>query len=425
MTDAALDPFGAAYEPPFATAAARPVSPQPVVRASYDERTPGIAGLAFGGSALVVLTFGIYRFWFITRLRRQLWQRSALAGSTFEYTGTVYEIFIGFLMLLAILVPLNLVSWVATLGGPTVQMAVAQVVPWVFMFLILFATFRARRYRLTRTLWRGVRFGQTGSGVSYAFRVSGWCLATVFSLGIAFPFARASLERYRVNNTWYGDQAFASKATGLSMLLPFLGLVAASLLPLVATLAYLAGKPDALAAFWASLEPLADMKPVKLSQAGETLVLAAGWMICGPFVLWPLYRALELRTNIGRVTLGSARFRSTIGAGAFYLRYLATFGLTVVVLIGVGILVSPIFLVAGASSGSTSLAVGGVVVAYLLAYMLMGAVRVWLLTAGLWEAVVTSILVENVDALDRIAARHHDGNAVGDDFASAYDFAGI
>jgi len=35
-----------------------------------------------------------------------------------------------------------------------------------------FAIYRARRYRMTRTVWRGVRFWMTGSGWNYALRAS-------------------------------------------------------------------------------------------------------------------------------------------------------------------------------------------------------------------------------------------------------------
>ena len=37
-----------------------------------------------------------------------------------------------------------------------------------------YAIYRARRYRLTRTIYRGVRFHQSGSAWRYAFRAVFW-----------------------------------------------------------------------------------------------------------------------------------------------------------------------------------------------------------------------------------------------------------
>ncbi len=51
-------------------------------------------------------TLGIYRFWLATDIRRFLWSNTELAGETFEYTGTARELLIGFLIALAILVPI-------------------------------------------------------------------------------------------------------------------------------------------------------------------------------------------------------------------------------------------------------------------------------------------------------------------------------
>ena len=46
-----------------------------------------------------------------------------------------------------------------------------------------FAIYRARRYRVTRTVWRGVRFWMGGSGLSYAWRVALWSLFAVDHAG--------------------------------------------------------------------------------------------------------------------------------------------------------------------------------------------------------------------------------------------------
>ena len=68
-----------------------------------------------------------------------------------------------------------------------------------------FAVYRARRYRLTRTVYRGIRFHQTGSAWRYAVCAIFWWAMIGLTLGLAYPWAQASLERFKLRNTHYGD----------------------------------------------------------------------------------------------------------------------------------------------------------------------------------------------------------------------------
>ena len=74
-----------------------------------------------------------------------------------------------------------------------------------FYLFYQFAMYRARRYRLTRTIWRGVRFWMKGSGWSYAWRAGLWMLLAIVTLGLALPWCQAALERYKMRNSFYGD----------------------------------------------------------------------------------------------------------------------------------------------------------------------------------------------------------------------------
>ena len=48
------------------------------------------------------MTLGIYRFWATTRERRYLWSRSRFVDERLEWAGTGMELFIGFLLVLAL-----------------------------------------------------------------------------------------------------------------------------------------------------------------------------------------------------------------------------------------------------------------------------------------------------------------------------------
>ena len=118
-------------------------------------------GLSLLNFVLTVLTLGIYYFWAKTEVRRRIWSSVRISGELLVYTGRGRELFLGFLIVLGLVfVP----TIVVTMGlqiffGPGSPVVVGfQVVLYiVFLFLFGLAVYRARRYRLSRTRWRGIR----------------------------------------------------------------------------------------------------------------------------------------------------------------------------------------------------------------------------------------------------------------------------
>ncbi len=157
------------------------------------------------GGLLELVTLGFYRFWLTTDMRRHLWSHTVVEGDSFEYTGRAKELLIGFLIALAILIPIYLIYFLIGLEAERAQ-AFASVPLVLFMYLFgQFAIYRARRYRLSRSIWRGVRFWMTGSGWTYALRAFLWGILTAVTLGLALPWRDAALERYKMRHSHYGS----------------------------------------------------------------------------------------------------------------------------------------------------------------------------------------------------------------------------
>jgi len=172
------------------------------------------------GAVLLMLTLGIYRFWLTTDVRRYLWSNTELAGESFEYAGTARELLLGFLIAIAILVPLyTLFFLLALAAGPTGEALSSPIAFLVLTLLGQYAVYRARRYRLTRTIYRGVRFHQTGSAWRYAVCALWWWTLTVLTFGLAYPFAQARLERFKMRNTFFGDLPGRFEGSGCWLLL--------------------------------------------------------------------------------------------------------------------------------------------------------------------------------------------------------------
>lgn len=161
-----------------------------------------------------ILTLSLWRFWGKTRVRRALWGDTTLWGDPFEYTGTGGELFKGFLVaMIAVLAPLMIaLQFIEDMLAADDPRGVPLLLVWQALgfFLLMAGLYRVRRYQLGRTLWRGIRAGQTGSAIRYGLMVCGTVLAAILSLGWALPWGQARLERYRMGNTTFGDRSFAS-----------------------------------------------------------------------------------------------------------------------------------------------------------------------------------------------------------------------
>lgn len=179
--------------------------------------TPGLWRLAARNLLLTALTAGIYRFWARTHLRRYFWRQLVVAGQPLEYTGNAAELFIGFLIAIAIFVPLSAIPGVvqilalddSVLGG-----SLAAAASLCLLLLWAGAQFRARRYRLSRTAWRGIAAAQDGGVIEYCVNWACWRLLGLMSLGLALPWTRAGLQRYLLAHTRLGAQRFSFAATG-------------------------------------------------------------------------------------------------------------------------------------------------------------------------------------------------------------------
>jgi len=168
----------------------------------------GLFGLLVKNAFLSFITIGIYRFWVRAALRRYWWGSIVIAGDALEYTGTGLELFIGFLIFLAIMLPFGVLYGLTGLmmaSNPIAAGLGRLVEALIFFVLIQFVTFRARRYRLSRTLWRGVRASQGGTGGAYLWLAIKWTLLSMITLGIAVPWARMATTRYLTDRTALGD----------------------------------------------------------------------------------------------------------------------------------------------------------------------------------------------------------------------------
>lgn len=172
----------------------------------YYGRWQDVLKLCCWNTLWTILTLGIFRFWAKTRMRRYIWSNIVIDGDALEYTGRGLELFLGFLIISVIFIPASLLlGFISAQLPPAMQGLQIIVMYAVILFLIFVAIYRATRYRMSRTFWRGIRGKLGGSSFKYALIGFGSFLAAILSLGILMPLSFITLTRYETNNTWIGD----------------------------------------------------------------------------------------------------------------------------------------------------------------------------------------------------------------------------
>jgi len=165
--------------------------------------------LALKSGFRTVLTLGFYRFWMKTRLRRWYWSSIRPGGHPLEYVGDPLEKLLGFFIAVVIL---TFYIGIVNLLLMFVSFSVFEssflgyfasflgVIPVWF-----YAQYRARRYVLGRTRWRGVRFGLEPGAWGYAWRALVHWIITLCTAGILWPRMTFYLEKYKTDRTFFGS----------------------------------------------------------------------------------------------------------------------------------------------------------------------------------------------------------------------------
>jgi uncharacterized membrane protein YjgN (DUF898 family) len=167
---------------------------------------------------LTIVTLGIYRFWATARERRYLWSRTEVIGERLEWSGTGKEMFIGFLMVMGVLIPFFL--FVQFLFPALIARGKVEAAGGIFTLFYIgliylggFARFRALRYRLSRTYWRGIRGGSDEPGWNYGGEYLGRVALAVITMFIVWPWAATRLWNGRWNQMSFGPLHFRTELT--------------------------------------------------------------------------------------------------------------------------------------------------------------------------------------------------------------------
>jgi uncharacterized membrane protein YjgN (DUF898 family) len=193
----------------------------------FDGTWREFAPIAFTNLLLTIVTLGSYRCWATTRTRQYLWSRTRFVDERLEWAGKGVELFIGFLLVLVIFgIPyfvLTFVTQALLLHG---QSGLAALLTFSVLLVIFYlyglARYRALRYRMSRTHWRGIRGGSDDPGFGYGLTYMWKTAAGGLPLGLAVPWSMTSLWNERWNRLSFGPFPFEVSASASGLMARYL-----------------------------------------------------------------------------------------------------------------------------------------------------------------------------------------------------------
>jgi uncharacterized membrane protein YjgN (DUF898 family) len=157
---------------------------------------------------LTILTLGIYYPWARARNMQYLFASTTFNGERFMFRGTGKEMFKGLLkVLLVYAVMISILffgqAWIYTYP-------VISIICMLFFYLTLLVFIPlvihgAYRYRMSRTSWRGIRFGYRGNRKELIKKCLKWFFFTLITLGIYNYWMAINLRKYILGNIRFGD----------------------------------------------------------------------------------------------------------------------------------------------------------------------------------------------------------------------------
>jgi uncharacterized membrane protein YjgN (DUF898 family) len=242
-------------------------------------------------------------------------------------------------------------------------------------------------------------------------------LLTVLILGLALPWREAALERYKLRHLHYGDLQGRFDGTGWGLFKRgwWLWLL--------------------LIAFVTVLIAAARLLPGHKGLIGLLFLLL---LVAGPFG-YSAYKAIAWRWWVGGIRIGEVGFESDLRTTALARFYWATIGwmalimLIDAILIGIAFTLLPRLL--GAHAGAQSIALLTrqhqylffciILANYLVIALCASVITRLYLIRGVWERVVASATVHNLDQADNVSARGDLVSALGEGFADGLDVVGF
>ena len=392
------------------------------VKGDYTGQPAPLFNIALKNAVLTLVTLGFYRFWARTRERKYMWSAIRPDGTALEYNGNGLEKFLGFLIAVAFLaIYLGVFQVLLSFGGYAlfevdertgigIPGLLFSISPILLLPLIFYAQYRGRRYVLSRTRWRGIRFGAEKKAWPYVRKALWELFLVVLTLGILYPRMVFKLEEFRTNHSYFGNAQFHQGGRWQSL--------------------YGAAKQ-----FYIAIGILVFFAVILIANGGSIVGGGAGFLAALAFFvgyIWLIVGVIAFRANAWRMMAND----KTLGGKISFVSEMNTPTVvkrTIFGFIGVGFVAGLVatvtsLILASVLGGFSSNFVEaltrgdvagliGIVIFYLVFFTSFVVLTLVWVTQPVLREYVSTLHIQNPEALDEIIQRE------GDDFVEAEGFA--
>jgi uncharacterized membrane protein YjgN (DUF898 family) len=217
--------------PPLAAvvpAPARAAAPNGSRRARFMGSGAALFGIHVVNVLFTLLTLGVYFFWAKVKVRAYLLSETEVEGDRFAYHGTGREMLVGFLKALVFFfIPITLLNVLPEMLGASLNVRGAAILVGYLIasLFVPMAMIGARRYRLSRTSWRGIRFSLRARTWDFVRLWSSSTLLVALTLGLYYPVYITRRQDFMTRHMWFGSQRFGFDGRGRELFWPFVGML--------------------------------------------------------------------------------------------------------------------------------------------------------------------------------------------------------
>lgn len=312
---------------------------------------------------LTIVTFGIYSAWAKVRNNRYIYGNTEIDGHRFHYLADPVQILIGRIIAIVFFALYFLASNFSPMAFGIMTVALLLLSPYFALMSL--------RFNMKMTGYRNIRFRFDGTyGGAFVYFML-YPFLTIFTLYLALPLAMKKMDQYIIDHTRYGDPEFISNTkTGEYYIAGFVASILASIVFILS-----------MAALGINF---ADVNDVQQQAEGGLITIALPFIYLAVYLLSSSYYQAHIRNHIFNHSEIEqvASFKSSV---AFIDLFIIKFTNILAIIVTLGLAIP------------------------------WAKVR---MTRYLAEATEVSVTAQ-ADSI--IASSDNEGNAIGDEVASAFD----
>ncbi|MES2239564.1 MAG: YjgN family protein [Bacteroidota bacterium] len=179
----------------------------------YNGKGEDFFGIIIVNWLLTIVTLGIYYPWAKAKQLQYIYNSTSFNEDSFEFHGTGKEMFMGFVKAVGVFLLIGVIAYILVdlfdnpLLGPLLFYG-------TLILISPIAIHGSYRYRMSRSSWRGIRFGYRGDRKEFTLLFFKWIFFTIITLGIYGPWMAMNMRNYLLGNIRFGDVEFEYDGDG-------------------------------------------------------------------------------------------------------------------------------------------------------------------------------------------------------------------